>query len=100
MPRLQRRKAFSRGYFTLLTDHSPHRLGLRPVLYGCNGFCFGNLALFLDGDYLNNKNEGRCLVGKDKFYDIEENERGESPLTGLKDQFTCSFLEVYKILFD
>ena len=64
------------------------------------GFCFGNLALFLDGDYLNNKNEGRCLVGKDKFYDIEENERGESPLTGLKDQFTCSFLEVYKILFD
>ncbi len=64
------------------------------------GFCFGNLVLYLEGEFLNGKNEGRCHVGRDRFYNVEGNQNGDSPLTRQKDQFTCSFLEVYRIFFD
>ena len=37
------------------------------------GFSFGNMTLLLDGDFLNSKNEGRCHVGRERFYDIEGN---------------------------
>ena len=64
------------------------------------GFCFGNLVLYLDGEFLNGKNEGRCHVGKERFYNVEGIQNGDSPLTRQKEQFTCSYLEVYRIFFD
>lgn len=44
------------------------------------------------------RNAGHCFVGRDKFYDIEEDEKDNSPLTGEKDYFTCENIEVYKII--
>ena len=43
-----------------------------------NGFKFGNQILLLTGSTLNDHNEGRCLTGKDRYYDIEGD---VSPLT-------------------
>jgi hypothetical protein len=39
---------------------------------------------------------GRCLTGKNRYYDIEG---AVSPLTGEKDKFTVSALEVYKVIY-
>ena len=60
------------------------------------GFCFGNwILLVTSDDKLNDKDEGRCKVGRDSGYNIVGDANGKSPLTGEKDKFTVSELEVY-----
>jgi hypothetical protein len=46
---------------------------------------------------LNKYNEGWCLTGKDRHYDIEGD---VSPLTNQKEGgFTCGELEVYNVVY-
>ncbi len=59
-----------------------------------DGFCFGNLIISLTGSKLNGKNEGRCRVGTEKFYNIDAVD-GKSPLTGEIETFTAAEIEVY-----
>ena len=62
-----------------------------------HGFCFGyDILLLTSTSTLNKHNQGWCLTGKDKYYDIEGD---VSPLTNQKDYFTCAELEVYKVLY-
>ena len=61
------------------------------------GFCFGDDSLRVTSDTtLNQHNQGYCYTGKGKYYDIEGD---VSPLTNQKDRFTCTQLEVYKVLY-
>ena len=61
-----------------------------------SGFSFGNgILLATSNNKLNDNNEGRCCVGTDRFYNIVADADGKSPLTGEKDKFTVSELEVY-----
>ena len=53
--------------------------------------------MYCDGDKLNEYGVGRCWVGTDNFYDIEEDEDGMSPLTGEEEWFTVSELEAYRV---
>jgi hypothetical protein len=62
-----------------------------------NGFIFGNCILAVTStSTLNKHNEGGCGTGKSRYYDIEGD---VSPLTNQKERFTCSELEVYKVLY-
>jgi hypothetical protein len=64
------------------------------------GFGFGDNILSVEAGYeiLRYSNAGRCNVGKNKYYDIEADEYGNSPLTGEKDNFSCKNIEVFKII--
>jgi hypothetical protein len=62
-----------------------------------NGFMFGNgILLVISDSTLNKHNEGCCYTGKDRDYDIEGD---VSPLTHQRNEFTCSELEVYKVVY-
>ena len=65
-----------------------------------NGFEFGTGILRVDGSTLNSNNEGCCYTGKPRYYDIEGDSEGKSPLTGEKNNFTVAKLEVYKVFFN
>lgn len=69
----------------------------KAIYIHSNGFYFGNNILTVEGSPLNADNRGSCNVGKNNFYDIEADSKGESPLTGEKGKFTCVELEVYKV---
>ena len=62
-----------------------------------NGFCFGGCILAINGAQLNAENQGWCDTGSDNYYDVEGEDM--SQLTRQKDKFTCTDLEVYKVLF-
>ena len=62
-----------------------------------NGFEFGSRILEVTGDLLNEENRGFCYVGKNRYYDIEGDSEGRSPLTGEKNNFTVAQLEVFKL---
>jgi hypothetical protein len=62
-----------------------------------HGFWFGNAILGVTLDTtLNQHNEGYCVTGKGRYYDIEGD---VSPLTNQKINFTCAQLEVYKVIY-
>jgi hypothetical protein len=62
-----------------------------------HAFCFGNDILSVtSGTTLNEHNEGCCVTGKDRYYDIEGD---VSPLTNENFSFTCAQLEVYKVIY-
>ena len=85
--------------------YSP-KLQSRAIYSGrSRGPDFGNDALTLWYDPMNRSGHGRCYVDKDGCdtnYKIEEDENGNSPLTGegaenedYDKRFTCIELEVY-----
>jgi hypothetical protein len=70
----------------------------RAIYVDDDGFTFGYNILRLAGNRLNLENIGICQVGREKFYNIEGDKNGKSPLTGEKENFTLAELEVYKIV--
>lgn len=55
---------------------------------------------------MNGENNGLCYTGKECKYKIDEDERGNSLVTGeggkkgeYRKSFTCAELEVYKLIF-
>jgi hypothetical protein len=69
----------------------------RAVFVQDLGITFGCSILRLSGIRINSENGSFCCVGKNNFYDIEKDINGNSPLTGEKEEFTCTELEVYKV---
>jgi hypothetical protein len=62
-----------------------------------NGFMFGNGIIRVTSDgTLNQHNVGYCETGKAHGYDIEGD---VSPLINQKWSFTCTELEVYKVIY-
>ncbi len=96
------------GNNSFIADNSAFVFNMNDLFMPCNhekaiflrnnGFEFGNTILALTGHQLNGDNNGSCLVGKDKHYNIEEDSSGKSPLTGEKGSFTCAELEVFKAI--
>ena len=60
-----------------------------------HAFVFGDWFLYIEGDTLNAPNSGYSRTDKNDGYDIEGN---VSPLTNQL-YFTCSELEVFKIVY-
>ena len=61
------------------------------------GIYFGDYILGVYANPVNAPTNGWCYTGKDRGYDIE----GEvSPLTNLKECFTCAQLELYKVIYN
>jgi hypothetical protein len=75
--------------------YTPNNYGL-AIFTRSNGFEFGDNILRVSGDPLNAPNNGWCLTGNYKGYDIEGD---VSPLTNQKDYFTIAELEVYKVVY-
>jgi hypothetical protein len=62
-----------------------------------SGFEFGCWILGVTSDTtLNQHNKGLCYTSKGRYYDIEGD---VSPLTNQKNNFTCTELEVYKVIY-
>ena len=87
----------------ILTADAPLALILEPELTGLLEFCFGsttsgiNLSAGYSGTDLNSQNTSHCSIGNNYSIPCDANEN--SVLTGEKDKFTCSDIEVYAVKY-
>ena len=82
--------------FNLENKYTPNNTSRAIFNYSEGGIEFGNEILKVISNPINGYNNGYCYTGKSNYYDIEG---AVSPLTGEKDRFTVSALEVYKVIY-
>ncbi len=71
----------------------------KAIFNNNDGFNFGDEILKTNASNLNDNDVIFCRVGKNRFYDIEGDSEGKSPLTGEKERFTITELEVFKVVY-
>ncbi len=69
----------------------------KAIFTKSEGFTFGDGILGVSGFTLNGVNMGACLTKLDRGYDTVEGD--VSPLTNLKEKFTCGEIEAFKIIY-